>query len=287
VTSATHVFNAYGYETHFSVSGRQPNTINHLLASRNGHTSGSSRIQGVVVGIVTDNNDVDKKVGRVKVKYPWLAGDNKGEIASHWARLSSPLGGRDNKGFFFIPEVDDEVLLAFEHGNPNRPYIVGVLWSTKNKPPEHDKAWVQEGRTLRRMIRTQTGHKIVIDDSSDSPQILIQDKTEKNLILIDTKNNNIEVKVQNDFIVEAGRDIKMTAKGKVEVESGGNMRHYAKGRLHIETTASSMFKAGNMADFTSPNTKIEGKGKMAVEGGMVEVTGKGMVKIDAASILIG
>lgn len=287
VTSATHVFNAYGYETHFMVSGRQPNTFNHLLANRNGHMAGSSRIQGVVVGVVTDNNDTDQKLGRVKVKYPWLAGANKAEIASTWARLASPLAGRDNKGFFFIPEVDDEVLLAFEHGNPNRPYIVGVLWNSKNKPPEHDKAWVEEGRTLRRMIRTQSGHKIVIDDSSNSPQILIQDKTEKNLILIDTKNNNIEVKAQNDFIVEAGRDIKMTAKGKVEIDAGSTMTQKAKGKLTIETNANSTFKASGMADFTSTNTKIEGKTMMAVEGAVVEVKGKTMVKIDAAQIYIG
>ncbi|MEX1020460.1 MAG: VgrG-related protein [Litorilinea sp.] len=287
ITSATHVFNAYGYETHFMVSGRQPLTFNQLLANRNGQHGGSSRITGVVVGIVTDNNDTDQSLGRVKVKYPWLAGPNKAEIASNWARLSSPMGGRENKGFFWIPEVDDEVLLAFEHGNPNRPYVVGVLWSAKNKPPTHDKAWVQEGRTLRRMIRTQSGHKIVIDDSTDSPQILIQDKTEKNLILIDTKNNNIEVKATNDFVVEAGRDIKMTAKGKVLVDAGGEMKHTAKGKLTIETTSNSMFKAGGMADFTSPNTMIEGKGKMVVQGGMVEVTGKAMVKIDAAQIYIG
>lgn len=287
VTSATHVFNAYGYETHFMVSGRQPNTFNHLLANRNGQQGGSSRIQGVVVGIVTDNNDTEQSLGRVKVKYPWLAGNNKNEIASTWARLSSPMGGRENKGLFWIPEVDDEVLLAFEHGDPNRPYVVGVLWNSKNKPPQRDKSWVEEGRTLRRIIHTQSGHIIFIDDSSDTPQILIQDNTEKNLILIDTKNNNIEVKVQNDFIVEAGRDIKMNARGKVEIESGGDMKHNARGKLHIETTSSSMFKAGSMADFTSPNTKIEGKGKMSVEGAQVEVKGKAMVTIDAAQIYIG
>lgn len=287
VTSATHVFNAYGYETHFMVSGRQPLTFNHLLSHRNGHDAGGSRITGVVVGIVTDNNDTDQSLGRVKVKYPWLAGANKAEIASNWARLSSPLAGRENKGFFWVPEVDDEVLLAFEHGNPNRPYVVGVLWNSKNKPPSHGKAWVQEGRTLRRMIRTQTGHMIVIDDSTDSPQILIQDNTEKNLILIDTKANNIEVKATYDFVVEAGRDIKMTARGKVLIDAGSEMKQTAKGKLTIETTANSLFKAGGMADFTSPNTMIEGKGKMTVQGGMVEVAGKAMVKIDAAQIYIG
>ena len=131
VTSATHVYNVSGYETRFSISGRQPNTLSHLLDSGNGH---GERVEGVVTALVTNVGDPDD-LGRVKVKYPWLGKNQGAEIESDWVRIASPMAGAQ-RGFLYLPEVNDEVLLAFEHGDVHHPYIVGALWSNTDKPPK-------------------------------------------------------------------------------------------------------------------------------------------------------
>ena len=79
----------------------------------------SHRLYGVVVGLVTNNQDPDK-LGRVKVRFPWLGDSDE----SAWARLATPMAGKD-RGLYFLPEVDDEVLVVFEHGDLRFPYILG------------------------------------------------------------------------------------------------------------------------------------------------------------------
>ena len=89
----------------------------------------SSKVYEPVIGVVTDNKD-PTKLGRVKVKIPILSDDD----TTFWAPIIM-LGAGKNRGWFFIPETDDEVLVMFEHGDLNRPLIVGSLWNGKDKPP--------------------------------------------------------------------------------------------------------------------------------------------------------
>ena len=88
-----------------------------------------SRIYGVVVGIVTNNQDPDG-MGRIKVKLPRISGEDE----SNWARVVSFMAGKE-MGAFFLPEVEDEVLVAFEHGDINQPYVIGSLWNGVDAPP--------------------------------------------------------------------------------------------------------------------------------------------------------
>src|SRR3972149_536693 len=87
-------------------------------------------ISGVVPGIVTNNQDPDG-LGRVKIKFPWLSDDNE----TDWVRIATLMAG-GQRGGFFLPEVGDEVLVAFEHGDINHPYVIGALWNGVDKPPE-------------------------------------------------------------------------------------------------------------------------------------------------------
>lgn len=103
-----------------------------------------SRIYGVVVGIVTNNKDTEK-LGRVKVKIPRLSGEDE----SNWARVTSFMAGKE-RGAFFLPEVDDEVLVAFEYGDINMPYVIGSLWNGKDVPPENNS----DGKNNIRVIRS-------------------------------------------------------------------------------------------------------------------------------------
>ena len=121
-----------GYLTEFAISGRSPDTFTDLLtggAGTNPGTNGNNGPAGVVIGLVTNNQDPDGQ-GRVKVKFPWLSDDQE----SNWARLAMPMAGK-NRGLFLLPEVGDEVLVMFEQGDVNHPYVIGAVWNGADTPP--------------------------------------------------------------------------------------------------------------------------------------------------------
>lgn len=107
---------------------------------------------GVVIGKVTSVQD-DEGLGRIEVTYPWLGDGNRSRMAS----MASIMAGGD-RGAFFMPEVDDEVLLAFEQGDWDHPYVVGCLWNPVQPPPSSDER--------QRMIRSVNGHTIRFVDST-------------------------------------------------------------------------------------------------------------------------
>ncbi|MCB0244724.1 MAG: type IV secretion protein Rhs, partial [Anaerolineae bacterium] len=112
-----------------------------------------NRLYGVYPALVADINDPDGQ-GRVKVRLPWLPDDGGG--FSVWARLATLMAGA-NRGTWFIPDVDDEVLVAFEGGDPRRPYVVGALWNGQDTPPETmDGA----GNNFIKSITSRNGVKI-------------------------------------------------------------------------------------------------------------------------------
>ncbi|MBI1878918.1 MAG: VgrG-related protein [Chloroflexi bacterium] len=262
VTSAMHIYNAEGYETRFTMSGRQPNTLSHLLESDNGHHS-RGLVQGVVTGLVTNLNDPDN-LGRIKVKYAWL-----GEIESDWVRMASPMGG-GGRGFFYLPEVNDEVLLTFEHGDVHRPYVIGFLWSSPDKPPEANDKAVGSGKVNQRILRSRSGHIITLDDTDGQEKITIRDKTTKNELMIDSAKNSMTIKVDGDFSVEA--------KGKITLNSVQNMSLNSKANLAVEAT-------GN-GDIKGTQLTLEGTAKGALKAPMVSLEGQAMAEVKAGLVKI-
>ena len=111
------------------------------------------RVPGVTLGVVTDVDD-PQRLGRVKVRFPWISDT----VESAWARLAAPWAGA-SRGAYFAPEVDDEVLVAFRHGDLGFPYVLGALWSNTAPPPEASP------RLERRGLRSRTGHALTLDDS--------------------------------------------------------------------------------------------------------------------------
>lgn len=120
------------------------------------------KINGVVVGIVKSLKD-EQNLGRVQVYFPWLSETNK----SYWARIATLMAGA-KRGSWFMPEIDDEVLVAFEHGDTQHPYIVGFLWNGVDKPPNQDI------NTSVRRIKTVSGHVIEFDDRNGNEDITIR-----------------------------------------------------------------------------------------------------------------
>jgi uncharacterized protein involved in type VI secretion and phage assembly len=218
VTNSRHRYDRHGYTTEFTVSGQRPTTITQLLAPKDGKATVRS---GVVVGIVTDNKDPDNW-GRVKVQYPW----QDDSIVSSWARIATPMAGA-SRGFEFLPEINDEVLLAFEHGDMHRPYVLGALWNGTDLPPEQSSEVVgSTGKVNRRIIKSRIGHTIILDDTNDAGGITIEDKTGKNRIKIDTQGKKLIIEADGDIEIKASRNItiegrKVSVNGQTSVDIKG------------------------------------------------------------------
>lgn len=192
----------------------------------------SSGIQGVVIGIVTNNEDPDG-MGRVKVKFPWLSDADE----SNWARIATPMAGAE-RGIYFLPEVDDEVLVAFEHGDVRLPYVIGALWNGQDAPPE-DNA---DGSNNIRVIKSRSGHVIRLNDEDGREKIEIIDKSEKNSIVIDTAENTIAITTDKDITFSAtqgtikleAQNIEITSSAETKIEAGSEMGVEAAATMNIK-----------------------------------------------------
>lgn len=193
------------------------------------------RIEGVVLGIVTNNQDPEN-VGRVKVMFPWLESSDE----SYWARVATLMAGND-RGTFFLPEVEDEVIVAFDHGDINHPYVIGTLWNGVDTPPEtnengknnirkiksrsgHEIIFDDNDEEQKEMIeiRTNAGHTIVLDDSAGGEKIEIKDKTGNNSIVIDSVQNAITISSQMKLSIKA-QMIEIEAESMMTIKSGANL----------------------------------------------------------------
>lgn len=277
LTSVRHVYRRSGrWETHFTVSGRRPTTLAGLLEGGNDRLLYSNRVNGVVPALVTNFRDPEN-LGRVKVKYPWLK-DQKGvEIESDWVRIASPSAGKE-RGFYYIPEVNDEVLVAFEHGDPNRPYILGSLWNKKDPPPKPTQQVNDGANITERIIRSRSGHVIILNDSSGQEQIVIRDKSEKNEIVIDTKTNSISITAMKDINIDAGGNVNIKAKGMVSIDSGLDTKINSKAGFSMQATANSTMK--------SAVATIESQGPMTIKGLATEVSGTAKADLKSGGIVM-
>ena len=214
VTSTVHtIVPGLGYETRFSVRGRRRGTLIELAS---GGAAPESRRLGPVIGVVTNIKDDDNE-GKVKVKFPWLSDSDE----SAWARLSSPMAGPD-RGLQLVPEVDDEVLVVFERGDPNRPIVIGSMWNGVDATPLGGDAVSGDGAVQQRMLKTRIGHTILLDDSDSSKSIVITDSA-GNKITWDAANSKIEIVSQGDLKVSATGTLKLEGNAVELTASGGNV----------------------------------------------------------------
>src|SRR2546428_13692343 len=119
------------------------------------------RWYGCYPALVSDIKDADGQ-GRVKVTLPWAPDTGSGRYEA-WARLATLMGG-NNRGTWFVPDVNDEVLVAFEGGNPRRPYVVGALWNGQDAPPEEMDA---AGQNKLKTVTFRPGNRLNIEDTDE------------------------------------------------------------------------------------------------------------------------
>lgn len=279
VTSATHLYSRGGYKTNFSISGRQPNTISHLLEQKNGSGQAQGLVQGVVTGLVTNLNDPEN-LGRVKVKYGWL-----GEIESDWTRIASPMGGA-GRGFFYLPEINDEVLLAFQQGHIHHPYIIGVLWNSKDKPPKPNSEVTSGGVVNQRILKSRSGHVIILDDTDGAEQIKICDKTGKNQIVIDSKTNTMTINLEKDYILDNKGNVDSTSVGNVTIDSKGNITIKSTGNTEIKSTGNLDLQATGVLNIKGNKVSIDGGPMTEVKGAMVSVSGSALTEVKGGLVKI-
>jgi uncharacterized protein involved in type VI secretion and phage assembly len=193
---------------------------------------GSAKTYGVVVGIVTNNQDPDK-MGRVKVSFPWLADGQE----SWWARIATPMAG-NNRGAYFLPEVNDEVLIAFEHGDLRFPYVVGALWNGKDSPPTTN----DDGQNNIREIKSRSGHIVRLDDSSGGEKIEIIDKTGGNSLTISSSDNTITLTCTGRMKLQA-MGIDISSQADINIQAQSTMSIQADATMDINANATMDIKA--------------------------------------------
>lgn len=162
--------------------------------------AGVASIAGVVVGIVTNNRD-PQGIGRIEVNLPHLGDADE----SDWARVAAPMAGAD-RGIYFLPEIGDEVLVAFEHGNPRFPVVLGALWNGRDPPPANN----DDGNNDVRVIKSRSGHLIRLTDKDREEKIEIIDKSGRGRLTFDAVANLVKI--------ESGGDITLSApNGRIEL----------------------------------------------------------------------
>ncbi len=285
VSECTHRYSAEGYIVDFQASGRQSHNLLELTGQFSERGS-SEAIPGVVVGLVSNNKDEEGKMGRVKLKFPWL----NDTFESNWARIASPMAGA-GRGFMFMPEVNDEVLVAFEHGDINRPYVIGVLWNGKDAPPKAIGEVVgSDGKVNLRTIKTRSGHIITFNDSEDAPGIEIIDKTGNNKITIDSTSNKISIISDGDIEYTATKGKILLDAQNIEFKASQNIKATATQNIDLKATQNLTAEATqNVAIKANMNVKVESSLSSEIKGG-VEASLKGAkitVKGDAAGTVDG
>ena len=177
---------------------------------------------------VTDNED-PMDLGRVRVQFDWQAQLDE-NMKTPWLRLAQPYAG-GGKGFSFIPEIGEEVMIDFEGGNAERPYVKGTLYNGVGNP---DALWLPNNNSKNQIkaIRTRNGHTIEIHDEGNDGYIRIYDNEKENYILTfstDRKlimlesTGNIELYAKNDIIMHAGHDITTTADHDISETASNDM----------------------------------------------------------------
>jgi hypothetical protein len=179
-----------------------------------GAGSAGRRIYGVVIGIVSDNKHPDGEY-RVKLKFPWIRstdpGSNDGEdFASSWARVGTQMAGL-KRGFYTLPEVGDEVLVMFEHGDVRFPVVIGALWNGVDKQPVGGEApsdtsdplgvdvgiakacvdnKASDGKNNARFFASRSGHLLLFDDTDGDEKMVLKTNLGHTIVLNDKGANS-------------------------------------------------------------------------------------------------
>ncbi len=245
------------------------------------------RIDGVAIGLVVD---VDARLARVRVRFPWM----EPPVESFWAPIASPLAGK-KRGARFMPEVGDETLIAFDRGQFDHPYVVGFLWNGVDEAPDdvvtnrivvtpggHELRFEDKDGDKRVVIKTAGAHRVTLDDKAES--VTVESTAGHKLEILDgegtvtvaTKHGG-KVKLENlpgSALVEASQNkVRLgpggitieVATGTLTVKSASTMNIESSGAINVKTT-------GVMNIESAAAMKITCAGVMSVTAAVVNVS---------------
>jgi uncharacterized protein involved in type VI secretion and phage assembly len=246
VAKAVHMLTTGGYVTQFSNSAGEHT----LLGQAGGATGGPRRVDSIVVGIVTNNNDPDK-LGRVKVMLPSVS-----EIETFWAPVLVPSSGNE-RGLSMLPVPDEEVIVAFENGDPSFPYVIGSLFNGKDTPGT--ELAVNDGS-----FALKSDHKALFAAKED--------------MTLHSEKGKWEIKIDGGEITEKVQS-GAGGSGGYTGDFGGTWGLKATGAITIESQASVTIKA--------PSITVEAQGQLQLKGAQVQIDGSAMVNISGGLINLG
>ncbi|WP_327368812.1 VgrG-related protein [Streptomyces sp. NBC_01217] len=314
VTSSRHVFDPVrGYETWLTVSGQQERSLFGLTGAGPGSggsgagSGGGPRCAGLVNGTVTDTQDPEGS-GRVKVRFPWLSD----EYASDWARTAQ--SGGTSGGEAFIPEVGDEVLVGFEHGHLDRPYVLAGLYNGKDRPsqgsggagsassggapaggapatgsssrtsgpqaPGDGLVDPTTGAVNRRSLASRSGNQLELLDGANGPQgVRLLTGDGKLKIDLDRRGTVIVINSDGSVTIEAKQQVSIRAVHGVALDGG-------QGTLELSGDSVTLTsRSGVRVDGGTGEVKLSTGGTVDVQGAQVAVNGTQRTDIRGGSSL--
>ncbi len=211
--------------------------------------------------VVTDNNDPEK-LGRIKVKFPWLPSDE-----TPWIRFLTPHAGAE-RGWYCLPEVGDEVLVGFERGHPDLPVALGSLYHKDDEP----HADTNNDKNDIKMFLTRGGNRIYFKDESGSEQLIIAMKDGKNSITMDLSGSpKITIESVDGDITLKAKNITLESTDKVEIKADKDIVAKAGGNLEMEGTAGLKAKASGPAEIEGAMLNLKGQSQVAVKGAIIQL----------------
>ncbi|MFJ1646060.1 VgrG-related protein [Streptomyces sp. NPDC088258] len=287
VTSSRHVFDAVrGYETWITVSGQQERSLFGLTGGGAGAAGGGSgasaggSCSGLVNGTVTDTQDPEG-LGRVKVRFPWLSD----EYASDWARTAQ--AGGTGGGEAFIPEVGDEVLVGFEQGHLDRPYVLAGLYNGQDKPSRggggEGAGSATEGGELvdptsgavnRRAFASKGGNQLELLDAANGPQgVRLVTGDGKLKIDLDRRGTTVVVHSDGRVVIEAGKQVSITAGSGVALDAGQGVLELSGDSVKLTA------RTGVQVDGGTGRLRLATGGALDVQGSQVAVNSTSRTEI--------
>jgi uncharacterized protein involved in type VI secretion and phage assembly len=221
-------------------------SVEHIVEAR------KEPVVGMHVARVVDLKDPDK-LGRIKISYPWLDSEQ-----TAWVRMVVPHAGKD-RGWYALPELDDEVLVGYEHGNTDHPIVLGCLYNKANAPMQEA---ISNDNDVK-MLMTRSGNKIVLNDANGGEQIVISQKDGKNKIVLDLSGPSITISTDGDVSVKAKKNITIEADQGITMKAGSDVK--------IEGANVEIKSSGNIKSEAGANNEVTGNAQVTIRGGMVNI----------------
>ena len=310
VTETRHILHERIYKTEFAVRGLRGGDLLQTLETKNTLQPG----QTLMVGIVADNTD-PKGWGRVRVKLPTLTEDHM----TNWARVVS-VGAGASRGLDWLPEINDEVLVAFEHGDIHRPYILGGVWNGKDAPPEKTEETIVNGKVRLRTLKTRLGHTLqfVEEDKGDSKKGVYLTTVDKHQLHLNDTEKYAELKTKDghqlkfddknkkiDLTTKGGHQISMDDSGKkVDIIStgslnaksgksgksekininGGEITLTGATKITLKVGGSKIILSNTGVDISGTQVNVKANATAKLEGSMVDVKGNATVNVQCSGM---